>query len=65
MLTKTFVACILDRFYFFTAAHFHLADRSLLPASISHFLTAAMKFHVFLPTKFVSFVVNLFFLLST
>ena len=29
------------RFYFFTAAHFHLA------ASISHFLTVAMKFSCF------------------
>ena len=57
---QKFVACILLRFYFFTAAHFHLPDRSLLAASISHFLTAAMKFHVFLPTKFVSFVFNLF-----
>ena len=27
-------------------------------ASISHFLTAALNFHVFLPTKFVSFVFN-------
>ena len=41
---------------FFTAAHFHLAGRSLLGASISHFLTVALSFHVFLPTKFVSFV---------
>ena len=61
VLTKNFVACALVRFYFFTAAHFHLADRSLLAASTSHFLTAAMKFHVFLPTKFVSLVFNLFF----
>ena len=60
MLTKKFVACALVRFYFFTAAHFHLADRSLLAASTSHFLTAGMKFHVFLPTKFVSLVFNLF-----
>ena len=28
---------------------------TLLAASISHFLTAALNFHVFLPTKFVSF----------
>ena len=28
---------------------------TLLAASISHFLTATMKFHVFLPTKFASF----------
>ena len=38
---------------FFTAAHFHL-----LAASISHCLRAALNFHVFLPTKFVSFVFN-------
>ena len=56
---KNFVGCILVRFYFFTAAHFHLAERSSLAASISHFLTAAMKFHVFLPMKFVSLVFNL------
>ena len=31
---------------FFTAAHFHLAGRSLLAASISHFLTAGLNFHV-------------------
>ena len=43
---------------FFTAPHFHLAGRSLLAASISHCLTAALNFHVFLPTKFVPFVFN-------
>ena len=43
---------------FFTAAHFHFAGRSLLAASISHSLTTALNFHVFLPTKFVSFVFN-------
>ena len=41
MLTKDFVSCVHVRFYFFTAAHFHLA------ANISHFLTAAMKFSCF------------------
>ena len=41
VLTKKFVSCVHVRFYFFTAAHFHLA------ASISHFLTAAMKFSCF------------------
>ena len=30
----------------FTVAHFYLAGRSLLGASISHFLTAALNFHV-------------------
>ena len=35
--TKDFVSCVHVRFYFFTVAQFHLA------ASISHFLTAAMK----------------------
>ena len=39
---------------FFTAPHFHLAGRSLLTASISHRLTAALNSHVFLPTKFGS-----------
>ena len=37
---------------FFTAPHFHLAGRSLLAASISHCLTAALNFYVFLPTEF-------------
>ena len=37
VITKDFVSCFHVRFYFFTAAHFHLA------VSISHFLTAAMK----------------------
>ena len=31
---------------------------TLLAASISHFLSSEMKFHVFLPTKFFSFVFN-------
>ena len=43
---------------FFTAAHFHLAGRSLLATSISHCPTSALKCHVFLPTKFFSFVFN-------
>ena len=43
---------------FFTAPHSHLAGRSLLAGSISHCLTAALDFHVFLPTKLVSFVFN-------
>ena len=42
----------------FTAPHFHLAGPSLLAASISRCLTAALNFHVFLATKFVSFVFN-------
>ena len=37
VLTKDFVSCVHVRCYSFTAAHFHLA------ASVSHFLTAAMK----------------------
>ena len=41
VFTKDFVSCVHDRFYFFTAAHFHLA------ANISHFLTAAKKFSCF------------------
>ena len=43
---------------FSTAAHFHLAGRSLLATSICNFLIAALNFHVFLPTKFVFFVFN-------
>ena len=43
--------------FFFTAAHF-----TSLAASISHFLTA--NFHVFVPTKFVSFVLYLTLYLS-
>ena len=31
---------------------------TLLAASLSHFLTAALNFHVFLPKKFVFFVFN-------
>ena len=41
VLTEDFVSCVHARFYFFTAAFFHLA------ANISHFLTAAMKFSCF------------------
>ena len=40
MLTKNFVPWVHVRFYFFTP----LGDFHLLAASISHFLTAAMKF---------------------
>ena len=43
---------------FSTAAHFHLAGRSLLATSICNFLIAALNFHVFLPTKFVFLVFN-------
>ena len=50
-LTKDFVSCVHVRFYFFTAAHFYLAGRSLLAASISHFLTAAMRFSCFSSNK--------------
>ena len=46
-LTKYFVSCVHVRFYFFAAAHFYLAAHSFLAASISHFLTAAMKFSCF------------------
>ena len=49
--SKILLLEFLFAFMFFTAAHL-----SLVAASISHFLTAAMKFLCFLPTKFVSFV---------
>ena len=51
VLTKYFVSCAHVRLYFLLPLIF-----TLLAASISHFLTAALNFHAFLPTKFVSFV---------
>ena len=53
VLTNSFVPCVPVRFFFSLPLIF-----TLLAAGISHFLTAAMKFHVFLPTKFSSFVFN-------
>ena len=53
VLTNSFVPCVPVRFFFSLPLIF-----TLLAAGISHFLTAAMKFHVFLPTKFASFVFN-------
>ena len=44
-------SCFIFCFYFSLSLIF-----TSLAASISHFLTAALNFHVFLPTKFVSFV---------
>ena len=49
VLTQYFVSCVHVRFYFSLPLIF-----TLLAASISHCLTAAFNFHVFLPTKFVS-----------
>ena len=51
--TQYFVSCVHVRSYFSLPLIF-----TLLAASISHFLTAALNFNVFLPTKFVSFVFN-------
>ena len=53
VLTQDFVSCVHVRFYFSLPLIF-----ALLAANISHCLTAALNFHVFLPTKFVSFVFN-------
>ena len=53
MLTQYFVSCVHVHFYFSLPLIF-----TLLAASISHCLTAALNYHVFLPTKFVSFVFN-------
>ena len=53
MSSRTILFLVFLFAFFFTAAHF-----TLLAAGISHFLTAAMKFNVFLPTKFASFVFN-------
>ena len=56
VLTKVFVSCVHVRCYSFTAAHFHLV------ASISYFLTIALKFSCFQrSTKFVSLALSLFF----
>ena len=44
VLAKNFVAFVPVCLYFFTAAHFHLAYRSLLTTTVSHFLTSGMKF---------------------
>ena len=49
VLVQYFVSCVHVRFYFSLPLIF-----TLLVASISHFLTAALNFHVFLPKKFVS-----------
>ena len=53
VLTQYFVSCVHVRFYFSPPLIF-----TLLAASISHLLTAALNFHVFLATKFASFVFN-------
>ena len=53
VLTQYFVSCVHVRFYFSLPLIF-----TLLVASISHFLTAALSFHVVFPTKFISFVFN-------
>ena len=49
---QCFVSCVL-RFYFSLPLIF-----TLMATRISHCLTATLKFHVFLPTKFVSFAFN-------
>ena len=51
VLTQYFFSCVHVRFYISLPLIF-----TLLAASISHSLTAALNFHVFVPTKFVSFV---------
>ena len=53
VLTQYFVSCVHVHFYFSLPLIF-----TLLAASISRCLTAALNFHVFLATKFVSFVFN-------
>ena len=47
VLTQYFVSSVDVRFYLLLPLIF-----TLLAASISHFLTAALNFHVFLPTNF-------------
>ena len=53
VFTLFFVSCVHVRLYFSPLLIF-----TLLAASISHFLTAALNFHVFLPMKFVSLVLS-------
>ena len=53
MLTQYFVSRLHVRFYFSLALIY-----TSLAARISHILTAALNFYVFLPTEFVSFVFN-------
>ena len=53
VLTQYSVSCVHARFYFSLPLIF-----TLLAASISYFLTAALNLHVFPFTKFVSFVFN-------
>ena len=53
VLTQYFTFCVHVRFYFSLPLIF-----TLLAASISYCLTAALNFHVLLPTKLVSFVFN-------
>ena len=53
VLTQHFFSCVHVRFYFSLPLIY-----TLLAASISHCHTSALNFHVFLPTKFVSFVFN-------
>ena len=53
VLTQYFVSCVHVRLYFSLPLIL-----TLLAASISNFLTVALNFYVFLPTKFVSFVFN-------
>ena len=53
VLTQYLVSCVHVRFYFSLPLFL-----TLLAASISHFLTTALNFRVFLPTRFVSFVFN-------
>ena len=53
VLTQYSVSSVHVGFYFSLLLIF-----TLLAASISHCLTAALNFHVFIPTKFVSFVFN-------
>ena len=53
VLTQYFVFCVHVRFCFSLPLIF-----TLLASTISLCFTAALNFHVFLPTKFVSFVFN-------
>ena len=58
ILFPVFMFAFIFHWSSFTPCWLLLAERSLLATSISHFLTAALNFHVLLPMNFVSFVVS-------
>ena len=58
ILFPEFMCAFIFHWPSFTPCWLLLVEHSLLAASISHSLTAALNFHVFLPMKFISFVLS-------